>query len=275
MALIQADFYSMCLKRVVPFCAIVPVESMVPMMPPPALPLKTLYLLHGYTGRSTDWLLTSALGELAAANNLAIILPDGENHFYVDDLKRGDMYGNYIGTELIDFTRRMFPLSDKREDTIIGGISMGGYGALRNGLKYNDVFSHIIAISPAIVMEEFKTATDEPNHVGATRGFFESVFGDLDKVAGSDMDLHQLIDMRYAEGTAFPDIYLACGANDILVPESRRLDTHLTDLAIPHVYEEGPGTHDNLFFDPHLKKALDRLELDRPPVLPNPFWLDG
>lgn len=274
MAFIQANFTSMCLKRQVPFNAILPVESMSPLVPPPELPLKTLYLLHGYTGSCMDWMLNSALGELAVANGLAIIMPDAENHFYVDDMKRGDLYGAYIGRELLDFTRQMFPLSHKREDTIIGGISMGGYGALRNGLKYNEVFGHIIAISPAIVTNELAVATDEPNHVGATRGFFESVFGDLSKVSDSDMDLHWLVKKLHAEKVKFPQIYFACGSNDILVHESRRLDAVLNALGIAHTYEEGPGTHDPLFFNPHLRHALELLDIDRPPILPNPFWMD-
>lgn len=275
MALIQANFTSMCLKRMVPLTAILPVESMSPLCPPPSLPLRTLYLLHGYTESCMNWLLNTPLGELAMANGLAIIMPDAENHFYVDDRQRGDMYGDFIGRELIEFTRKMFPLSSKREDTMIGGISMGGYGALRNGLKYNDVFGHIIAVSPAIVAQELNTATDEPNHVGATRGFFESVFGDLNKVSESDMDLHWLVNKMHAEGSKFPEIYLACGSNDILVHESRRLDGLFNAFDITHTYEEGPGTHDFLFFNPHLRHGLELQDIDRPPIPPNPFWMDN
>ncbi len=275
MALIQANFTSMCLKRTVPFNAILPVETMSPLIPPISLPLKTLYLLHGYTGSCMDWFTTAALGELAAANGIAIIMPDAENHFYVDDMNRGDMHGEYIGRELIEFTRQMFPLSQKREDTIIGGISMGGYGALRNGLKYNDVFGHIIAISPAIVTQELGMASDEPNHVGATRGYFESVFGNLAKVNESDMDLNTLVNKLHAENVKFPEIYMACGSNDILVHASRHLDGLMRALGIAHTYEEGPGTHDGLFFNPHLRHGLELLDIDRPPVMPNPFWMDN
>ena len=151
---------------------------------------------------------------------------------------------------------------------------MGGYGALRNGLKYSDMFGHIIAISPAIIMQEFKTATDNPNHVGATRGFYESVFGDLDKAAESDMDLHWLVNKIHNEGGTFPDIYIACGYNDMLVFESRRLDGHLNALGISHSYEEGYGTHDYEFFNAYLRHALDRLDLTQPLACENPFWVD-
>ena len=274
MALIQANFTSMCLKRTVQFNAILPADQMTAFYAPAKLPLKTFYILHGYTGSCMDWFLNSELGDLSSKYGLAFIMPDAENHFYVDDMKRRDLYGEFIGSELVEFTRRMFPLSNKAEDTIIGGVSMGGYGALRNGLKYNNVFGHVIAVSPAIIMQELQTATDEPNPVGATRGFYESVFGDLDKAAESDMDLHWLVNNLHENGATFPDIYIACGYNDMLVYESRRLDGHLKALGIKHAYEEGHGTHDYEFFNAYLRHALDRLNLNQPAALPNPFWVD-
>ena len=140
MAFIQIDFQSMCLKRHVKFNAYIPLDG----MEPPRGPFKTMYLLHGFTGSCDGWLGSDKIGALSQLYNLAIIMPDGENHFYVDALRRTDMYGEMIGRELVEFTRKIFPLSDKREDTIIAGVSMGGFGAIRNGLKYSDVFGHII-----------------------------------------------------------------------------------------------------------------------------------
>ena len=274
MAQIQASFYSACLDRTVPFNAIVPVDRPSALFEPPDLPLKTLYLLHGFTGSAMDWFSGTELGELSAQHGLAIVMPDAENHFYVDDMTRGDMYGDYIGRELVEFTRRMFPLSRKRGDTVIGGISMGGYGALRNGMKYSGVFGHIVAISPAIIIQELAGSTDTPNHVGATRGFYESVFGDLGKAAESDVDLHWLANSLHRTGREFPDIYIACGYNDMLVYESRRLDGHLTALGVRHTYEEGHGSHEPAFFNTYLRRALELLPLDRPRALPNPFWVE-
>lgn len=78
-----------------------------------------------------------------------MVMPSGDNAFYVDQPKGHNNYGEYIGQELVRLTRKMFPLSRKREDTFIGGLSMGGYGALRNGLKYSDTFGAVIALSGA------------------------------------------------------------------------------------------------------------------------------
>lgn len=273
MAIIQCTFTSMSLHRPVNFTAFLPGDTMFP-MPGPMKPLKTLYLLHGYTGGSMDWFKGGDIGEIAQMNNLAIIMPEGDNHFYVDDMGRLDMYSQLIGKELVEFTRKVFPLSDKREDTIIGGISMGGFGALINGMRFHDTFGHIVAISPALVKYDIANSTDEPNPVGATRGFFASVFGDLDKYPESENNPAVLAARLKAEGAQLPSIYLACGRNDMLVMPSRELHGDLLKLGVAHMYVEGPGTHENIFFFPHLRHGLSYIDLDRVPAFPNPFWID-
>ena len=272
MAIIQASFLSECLKRKVHFNAILPVDPVMPEVFHP--PLKTAYLLHGYSGSCDDWFIRHSLGALSQNNNLAIILPNGENHFYVDDKQREDMYGEFIGHELIEFTRKVFPLSNAREDTTIGGISMGGYGSLRNGLKYNDVFGHIVGVSPAIILNEITGPEFKPTIQGATLGYYESVFGDLSTANNRDIDIFWLSKKMKDEGSVFPDIYFACGSNDVLVFENRRFHAHLTELGVPHVYEESPGTHDRFFFDPHLEAGFNRIDLDRLPEVKNPLWTD-
>ena len=272
MAIINASFLSDCLKRKVYFNAILPTDPMLPWSA--RLPLKTAYLLHGYTGSCDDWFIRHSLGQLSQENNLAIILPNAENHFYVDDMQREDMYGEFIGRELIEFTRKVFPLSDALEDTIIGGISMGGYGSLRNGMKYNDVFGYIVAIAPALILREIADPEFRPIIIGTTPGYYESVFGDLKTAAGRDIDVFWLSKKMKDEGAAFPNIYFACGRNDMLVFENRRFHAHLTDLGVPHTYIEDAGTHDGLFFTPHLMDGFSRIALDRVPPQQNPLWTD-
>lgn len=277
MALIQANFTSLCLKRTVPFNAILPIspiKTSVGAAQEQKYPLKTLYLLHGYTGSCMDWFTLAALWEISAMHNIAIILPDGENHFYIDDEQRADLYGEYIGRELVDFTRRIFPLSDQKDDTIIAGVSMGGYGALRNGMKYNDTFGHVIAVSPANIISKLILASDRPNNLGATRGVYESIFGDLPTATERDIDLFWLAGDMVSKGETFPSLYFACGRNDMLVYENRRFHTHLENLGVRHIYDEVPGTHNIQFYNSRLNEGLARLDLDRPANIPNPFWVD-
>ena len=276
MAFIQAEMDSYCLKRPVKFNAFLPIDPMLmPGMTEPAGPFKTMYLLHGYSGSCYDWLGGDRIDLIAKTYNIAVIMPDGENHFYVDAQRRGDMYGEFIGRELVDFTRSIFPLSDKREDTIIAGVSMGGYGAIRNGMKYHDVFGHIIGCSPAMIINELDLDTLLATVTGATKSYYRSVFGqDLAGVPNTDMSPFYLAEKLKEQGADIPDIFFACGYNDLLAAPNRELHEKLRSLDIPHTYTECAGTHEPAVFEMKLYEGLDRI-LERIPEPPNPFYVDS
>ena len=61
-------------------------------------------------------------------------MPSGDNSFYIDQLLPNQEYGKFIGQELVEITRRAFPLAHKREETILAGLSMGGFGLYLYGL---------------------------------------------------------------------------------------------------------------------------------------------
>ena len=276
MAWFQMNFASASLKRLVSANVIIPADMRLGPQPSMEKPFKTLYLLHGYTGDWNDWITGTNIMEMAQQNNLAVVMPSGENSFYVDIEHSGRLYSTFLAHDLVDFTRKIFPLSDKREDTIVGGLSMGGYGALYNGLKHSDVFGHIIALSSALVVENAVSSTDEPNMMGTNRGYFEDVFGDLDKVMDSDKNLAVLAKQVLDRGNNTPNLYIACGYNDMLVYGNRKLSSKLNEMGYKHVYEEGAGTHDWTFWNNFLKRGLDYLNLvpDRVEIVP-PFWVDA
>lgn len=222
---------------------------------------KTLYLLHGIFGNDTDWVAGTRIQSWAQDKNLAVVMPCGENKFYVDNEKSGDRFGEFIGEELVEFTRKTFPLSEKREDTFIGGLSMGGYGALRNGLKYHETFGRIVALSSALIKERVLASQYKEGWAMDNRYYYESLFGDLDRLEGSDMDYDALIRNLVQEKKPVPEIYLACGTEDGLY--GANLDYHrlLEELGVGHTYVEGPGVHDWVFWDTYIKKALEWLPL--------------
>ncbi|WP_462315775.1 alpha/beta hydrolase, partial [Methanobrevibacter sp.] len=176
------------------------VEEIVPQ------PYKTLYLLHGLYGSDDIFLANTSIQKFAEDNGIAVVIPCGENSFYVDNEKAHAYYGEYVGEELLDITRNIFPLSHKREDTYIAGFSMGGYGAIRNGLKYSKNFSKIGMISSALITEDIVNYISDDN-VLRSREFYESIFGDLDKIKNSDKDPKWLIE----NCDDVPDIFMACG----------------------------------------------------------------
>ena len=93
-------------------------------------PTKTLILLHGLTGTDTDWLFGGVAQEMAIQYNLAVFMPTAGNNFYLDRGYRGGNWGSYVGEELPAYIRKVFGYAESCEDTFIGGLSMGGYGAL-------------------------------------------------------------------------------------------------------------------------------------------------
>ena len=182
MALLQMDFRSETLKRNVPLNVILPVERF-------KAPYPTLYLLHGLKDNYTGWLSNTRIRMWAEKSGLAVVMPSGENSFYLDVLVKdgclGD-FGEYVGRELVEVTREIFPLSKKREDTFLGGLSMGGYGACRNGLKYCDTFGKVAILSGALHIYEYpiEWVESQGNTIGEVRNF-----GDLEQTRNTDRNL--------------------------------------------------------------------------------------
>ena len=264
MAIIEVNFISKCLMRVETFNAIIPVDKFGPQAEnAEQKPLKTLYLLHGIFGNYTDWVSGTRIQAWAEANDLAVIMPSGENRFYLDDEKSGELYGEFIGKELVEFTRKLFPLSDKREDTFIAGLSMGGYGAIRNGLKYAENFGCVIGLSAALVHDTWKDADNSAPIFTFRRNYYEAIFGEYDKVKGSDKDPKALLLKLKEEGRPVPKMYLCCGTEDGLVTANRNFRDFLNENGVDLTYVEGPGKHDWVFWDTYIKKVLDWLPLNR------------
>lgn len=264
MAIIEVNSISKCLMRTVTFNAIIPVDKFGPQAEnAEQKPLKTLYLLHGIFGNYTDWVNGTRIQAWAEANDLAVIMPSGENRFYLDDEKSGELYGEFIGKELVEFTRKLFPLSDKREDTFIAGLSMGGYGAIRNGLKYAENFGCVIGLSAALVHDTWKDADNSAPIFTFRRNYYEAIFGEYDKVKGSDKDPKALLLKLKEEGRPVPKMYLCCGTEDGLVTANRDFRDFLNENGVDLTYVEGPGKHDWVFWDTYIKKVLDWLPLNR------------
>ena len=264
MALIQVNFISGSLMRTVPINVILPVDKLLlPGMPKKEVkPFKTLYLLHGIFGNYTDWVFGTNIQRWAEEKDLAVVMPSGDNMFYVDQKEGHNYYGQYVGQELVEMTRKMFPLSHKREDTFIAGLSMGGYGAIRNGLKYHDTFGYIAGLSSATVVDDIEKRTNDTPIFIERRDFAESIFGDLSKVEKSDLNPEWLIKQLSDGHTELPKVYLACGTEDSLLEGNRKMRDYMQAAGMDVTYEEGPGAHEWAFWNRYIKKVIDWLPLD-------------
>ncbi len=260
MAIFHVTMYSNTLRRLTELTAILPVEKNKGL--PPELqtqtegPLKTVMLLHGFSGTHTDWLYGSRIQQLAMKHHIAVLCPSGENSFYVDDTHRDALYEQYL-CEVLEFARDVFPLSSKKGDTTIGGLSMGGYGAMINGLKHPELFGNIIALSSALITDKLAEQTEQKDNPIASASYFDHVFGKPDIILGSDRDPKHQAKILLKEKAELPRIFMACGTEDFLINENNNFSAFLDEVKIPHVYVTAPGVHDWAFWDTHIEKGLD------------------
>jgi S-formylglutathione hydrolase FrmB len=264
MALLQVIFHSATLHRKVPMQVILPADA----AGGSKGPFKTLYLLHGLLDNYTAWTSNTRIERWAMERDLAVVMPSAENSFYVEMPDGGSYFGDfgaYVGRELVEVTRQMFRLSPRREDTFIAGLSMGGFGALRNGLKYNDTFGYIACLSGALHIFEYPP--DEPgrNLIGE-----DACFGDIRAAALTDRNplvVAKGLFERIKAGAAitFPKVYIACGMEDYLWRANRRVADFLKANGADVTYEEGPGGHDWDFWDAYIQRVLEWLPIEKVP----------
>ncbi|MGD0031165.1 alpha/beta hydrolase-fold protein [Paenibacillus illinoisensis] len=244
------EFFSLSLARHVKFNVILPFDAN---LSGSQEPYKTLYFLPGYSASSTDICHSITLMEQSIYKGIAIVIPDGENSFYVDQPKRNAHYSQYIVEELVNVTRKLFPLSDNREDTFIGGISMGGYGSLILGMKYADTFSKILAMSPAVKLYKLGEANL------FEKDFLDHLFENEENYM-KNYDPTTLFVQAKKSNQYIPDLFLCSGRQDVLVYEQDvRFRERLQQNGISVTYKEDDGGHDPIFWNKMIGHGVDFL----------------
>lgn len=250
MADISMNFFSKMMGRFVSIEVLLPIEGIE--LYGYKEPFKTLYFLPGYSASARSIATSTTLAEHAAARGFAVVIPDGENSFYTDQEDIGALYERYVSEELVAFTRRLFPLSKKREDTFIGGISMGGFGCLMLGSRHMETFSKILAMSPATDCYRLASMQGGFNSAKLNR-YFKSKEYYFDHY-------HPFNNFQRAneEGKVLPEIFLCCGEQDPLTYEmDRDFVGEMKKAGMPVAAQWGEGTHDTKYWNAHLPAAVD------------------
>jgi putative tributyrin esterase len=218
-------------------------------------PFATFYLLHGHSDDSTSWLRNSRLEHHARALPLVIVMPDGYTGYYTKN-ENGPDYARHIGVELPSVIERHFRVRAERPARAIGGLSMGGYGALRVGLDYADRFCSINAHSAAVWRAKTYAAyarSGGPDYERARLAEAQRNFGDLPLRGEHDVLTHA---RRARAAGNLPRILIDCGTEDFLIEDNRAMHAALERAKIPHTYQEFPGAHDWDYWDLHIREAL-------------------
>lgn len=205
---------------------------------------KTLYLLHGLSDNHSIWLRRTAIERYAQEAGLCVVMPFGDRSFYTD-MKYGGKYYTYIAKELPRIIDDMFNVSAKREDRFIAGLSMGGYGALKIGMRECDTFSAVAGLSSAA---DIKAVKDR---------FLQdmiNIFGE-DLYIPDDEDLFEIA-KKCNESPNRPRIYMGIGTEDYLYEVNQPLRKLFESLDFDFTYRESPGTHSWEFWDEYIQYVI-------------------
>jgi putative tributyrin esterase len=216
----------------------------------------TLYLLHGLSDDHTAWQRRTAIERYTASLHLAVVMPEVHRSFYTD-MVHGNRYWTFISEELPAIARSFFPLSDRREDNFVTGLSMGGYGAFKLALTYPERYMAAASLSGALDIAQI------PRHIDGAEWVDEckNIFGESSAEAGDPNDLFFLAERLAESGRVRPMLYQWCGTEDFLYEDNLRFRDHAKTMGLELHYEEAPGTHEWVYWDQQIQKVLAWLPL--------------
>lgn len=248
MALITMQFHSQTLGKQTSLAIILPDEA-----PPP---FKTLYLLHGWSDDHSAWLRQTSIERYAIREQIAVVMPNVDLSFYTD-MVYGSPYFTFLANELPERLARLFPLSDKREDQFVAGLSMGGFGAFKWALHNTERFQAAASFSGAL---DLKSLLEAP--IPERIPHMKAVFGESLSLHQSGGDLIALLKTSIAEKIKLPHLYQYCGTEDFLYDINTSFLEETRQVGASLVYSEGPGGHTWDYWDRCIDNWLLSLRKD-------------
>ena len=211
---------------------------------------KVLWLIHGGGDNYSDWIYRTRISELAEAGNLVTVMPSIRD--FTDS--RGDTrYFEYLTEELPSYIRRILPVSERREDNFIAGLSMGGYISYRAALNYPERYACVGSLSsPLDIVEDYRV-----------RHGNSKTLASADSLIGTDKDIYALVEKNLAENRAMPRMFQACGTEDFAWDINEKMRDYFYSKNLDLTWEQGPGIHCWEFWSIYIKKLIDWLPLDR------------
>ena len=216
----------------------------------PVAQRKVLYLLHGLSDDGSAWQRYSSIETLANAYGLVVVMPSIGRSFYIDQPNEQD-YFSYLMEELPQYLKDVFGLAPKREDTLIAGNSMGGYGAMKAALLHPERFAQAASFSGVLSLAVLTAIPNDPRHAE-----FSHLFGDLDKLAGGEHDPAVWLQRAAKNPDSLPKLFLSVSRQEDLYPLSGQFHAACQSLGIRSEYHEEDGAHDWFFWDRQIQRFL-------------------
>ena len=264
MAVLRINFLSRCLGRQVDFNAIVPSWTLMRGFTEkyediyrPEQKFKVLFLLHGFSGDCNDYLNFTSITRYAEEKKIAVVMPSGFNSGY-SDFEDGDKMHSFVAKELVEVCRYMLPISDKREDTYIAGLSMGGQGAAKIALAHPDVFSEVYCMSGAPQNMDGNNSAVSLEWFGKEEDVYHSALhADAEKIRGTKEDAYYMAEKNVRDGVDLPRFKFTIGDKDFLIQTVENFQKYLKELGYDVEYELIPGYgHEWDFWDLKIREAI-------------------
>jgi enterochelin esterase-like enzyme len=235
---IQRSFWSNSLRQEMPFSVYLPQGYGT--MPDQRYPV--LYMLHGLGGSYTEWdrqglfAMASQMIEAGQIPPMIIVLPEGRDGYWVDHAANGPAFGSYVARDLVKRIDTDYRTIPRREARAIGGMSMGGHGALQLAFRNPDEFGIVGAHS--VALRTFEQAF--------------SFFGDRQYFTAHDP---VSLAMNAALATRFT-LWLDIGASDVWLNAAQAFHEQLASAGIAHRWTVFKGGHDGLYWTQHTADYL-------------------
>ncbi|KAA2219682.1 MULTISPECIES: alpha/beta hydrolase [Maribacter] len=219
----------------------------VPKTEQPLTDLPIYILLHGVYGSAWVWALkggahktASELMQRKQIKPAIVAMPSdglwGDGSAYFPHHQKD--FARWIVEDVPLAIKENIPEASSKSKLCIGGLSMGGYGALWLGSQYPEKFCAISAHSAITRLEEMALFVEEP-------------LTDYTQAAKTP----DVIDLIKAHQTKMSLLRFDCGVGDELIAGNRLLTQQLQDLNFPHIYEEFPGGHQWEYWQTHVRKT--------------------
>ncbi|HTD93519.1 MAG TPA: alpha/beta hydrolase family protein [Chitinophagaceae bacterium] len=201
--------------------------------------LPVVYLLHGYSGNFSNWIMkVPRLKQYADEYRLLIVCPDGDyGSWYFDSPVDSSMrYETYIAKEVPAWIDAHYSTIKDRRARAITGLSMGGHGGLFLAFRHAETFGACGSMSGGVDLNSARTKFDISKRIGDTIRYVDnwkrySVINIVEKYPKDSLS-----------------IIFDCGTEDFFYPDNHALHEKMLRLKIPHDYIERPGKHDWMYW---------------------------
>ncbi|HEY4693891.1 MAG TPA: alpha/beta hydrolase family protein [Bellilinea sp.] len=251
MALVHIDHLPETVKVILPLNIILPDPGQ--MNDIPVSQRKVLYLLHGLSDDASAWQRFSPIEILARRYGLVVVMPSVGRSFYAD-LPNGQQFFTYLTQELPQYLQDVFGILPRRDNTMIAGLSMGGYGAFKAAFAYPDRYFAAASFSGVLSLAIIGNNPDDPRMPE-----FRTVFGDLTQLAGSEHDPNTWLRRAAANPASLPRLFVTTGRQEDLYPLNLQFMAACQKLGIPLDYHEEDGLHDWFNWNRQIERFLAKV----------------